>query len=397
MTEKRGVFEELCVEIECVSERKLVDGPFSTRSIADGDEEQPLWRRSRPGLGATLGLEDLGHPLRGALAVTDPHERSGDRADHIVQEAVGLDFDRDGRSDALDCAGRGLFGRCWFGWANRSRSCGNHAGPGAPRPPLPSQPRRAAGGRASYIEAEMGSRSGRCRSRSGIAWTWHRAWRERPGGVPRASSTRTSRRQHRVQGSNDRLGRMPGHSEEMDGSAPSACTPASVRLQACRRSRCAGQLGQRVLEHLLNRSQAGLALPAVEVGAVVRKSELDVPHRAVFRISRSDMGGNELEELFGDLDGVGGRSLAEVVAHAPEEQGVGPAQVLADAADEDVVLARGRGGQRIAASRRDHRRRSRPANATRFHGPARAKSAVRSRPGSTRCARSAPARGRRSG
>jgi hypothetical protein len=26
MTEKRGVFEELCVEIECESERKLVDG-----------------------------------------------------------------------------------------------------------------------------------------------------------------------------------------------------------------------------------------------------------------------------------------------------------------------------------------------------------------------------------
>ncbi len=123
---------------------------------------------------------------------------------------------------------------------------------------------------------------------------------------------------------------------------------------------CAGQLLEGVFQDLLNCPQARLALPAVEVGAVVRESELDVPHRPRC-FCRSNVGGHELEELLGDLDGVGGGALAEVVADAPEEQGVGPAEVLADSADEDVVLAGGRGGQGILASSRDRRRRSRPA------------------------------------
>ena len=114
-------------------------------------------------------------------------------------------------------------------------------------------------------------------------------------------------------------------------------------------SRRAGQLVQRILEHLLNRSQTRLALPAVKVGAVVGECELDVPHRAgVF--CRSNVGGHELEKLLGDLHGVGGGSLAQIVGNAPEQEGVGSAEIAADAADENVVLAGGRGGQRIAAA-----------------------------------------------
>ena len=60
---------------------------------------------------------------------------------------------------------------------------------------------------------------------------------------------------------------------------------------------------------------------------------------------------NSTKDYLGDLDGVGGGSLAEVVADAPEEKGVGSAQVLADPADEDVVLAGGIGRQRIALGR----------------------------------------------
>ena len=58
----------------------------------------------------------------------------------------------------------------------------------------------------------------------------------------------------------------------------------------------------------------------------------------------------ELEQFLGDLHGVGGGALAEVVADAPEEQGVGAVQVLADPADEDVVAAGGGGGQGITSS-----------------------------------------------
>ena len=57
----------------------------------------------------------------------------------------------------------------------------------------------------------------------------------------------------------------------------------------------------------------------------------------------------ELQQLLGDLHGVGRRALAEVVADAPEEQGVGAVEVLANPADEDLVAVRGGGGQGIGA------------------------------------------------
>ena len=49
-----------------------------------------------------------------------------------------------------------------------------------------------------------------------------------------------------------------------------------------------------------------------------------------------------LDQDLGDLDGVGGGALAQVVAGDPEVEGALVARVAADAADEDVVLARGR-------------------------------------------------------
>ena len=86
------------------------------------------------------------------------------------------------------------------------------------------------------------------------------------------------------------------------------------------------QLADRLLQHLLHRPPVGLALPAGEVGAVVAQEELDVPHGAGFVRDRPGFvrpHRRELEQLLGDLDGVGGGSLAEVVGDAPEEQGVG--------------------------------------------------------------------------
>ena len=92
----------------------------------------------------------------------------------------------------------------------------------------------------------------------------------------------------------------------------------------------AGQLLEGLLEDLLNGPQSRLALPAVEVGAVVGEGQLDVPHRieAIARTTQpagSDRHRRQLEQLLGDLHGVGGRALAEVVADAPEQEGVGPA------------------------------------------------------------------------
>ncbi len=40
----------------------------------------------------------------------------------------------------------------------------------------------------------------------------------------------------------------------------------------------AGELAEGVFEGLLDRAEAGLTLPAVEVGAVVGEGELEVPH-----------------------------------------------------------------------------------------------------------------------
>ena len=55
----------------------------------------------------------------------------------------------------------------------------------------------------------------------------------------------------------------------------------------------------------------------------------------------------ELEELLGDLDRVGRRPFAEVVADTPKQQAVRSAEILADPADEDLVAVRGGGGKRI--------------------------------------------------
>src|SRR4051812_14974089 len=56
----------------------------------------------------------------------------------------------------------------------------------------------------------------------------------------------------------------------------------------------------------------------------------------------------ELQQFFGDLNRIGRGALAEVVADAPEEQGVGAIEVLSYPADEDFVAARCQGGQGVA-------------------------------------------------
>ena len=77
-----------------------------------------------------------------------------------------------------------------------------------------------------------------------------------------------------------------------------------------------------------------------------------------------------LDEGFGELDGIRRRALAEVVADDPEGDAavVLDREVLPDAPDEDLVAARGLGGQRVLVARRvvlddDARRRRRRARA----------------------------------
>ena len=130
------------------------------------------------------------------------------------------------------------------------------------------------------------------------------------------------------------------------------------------------QLADRFLQNLLHGAPVGLALPAGEVGAVVAQDELDVAHRPGSYRRPVYSVGHELEQLLGDLDGVGRGPLAEVVGDAPEQQGVGPVQVLADPADEDVVLAGRRRRQGILLSRGGVVDDVSPGARTRSRGPA---------------------------
>ena len=70
-------------------------------------------------------------------------------------------------------------------------------------------------------------------------------------------------------------------------------------------------------ERFLHGAVAGLGLPAAEVRAVVTERELEVPHREQSGLfsGRQQIA---LDQDLGDLDGVGGRSLAEVVRYDPE-------------------------------------------------------------------------------
>ena len=84
-------------------------------------------------------------------------------------------------------------------------------------------------------------------------------------------------RQQRVECPHEDLGRMPRRSEEMDD-LPQGVDPG-IGPAAGRRGRPGlGQALDRRLERLLNGPQPRLALPAVEIGAVVTEGQLDVPH-----------------------------------------------------------------------------------------------------------------------
>ena len=113
--------------------------------------------------------------------------------------------------------------------------------------------------------------------------------------------------------------------------------------------------------------------------------------------SRSNLDRGEFQELLGDLHGIRGRALAEVVADAPEQERVGPGEIESDPADENVILAGGIGGQRVYAWSSGRPRPSRPGRRPRGPAPPRPRPDAPSRRGSTRCARRRPERERKSG
>src|SRR5262245_28628791 len=66
------------------------------RSVEDAHEVQPLRRSRGPGLAAVLLLEEPGDARARALAAPDLDQRPGQRAHHVVEEAVALDHQREG-------------------------------------------------------------------------------------------------------------------------------------------------------------------------------------------------------------------------------------------------------------------------------------------------------------
>ena len=97
--------------------------------VADPDEKKALRRAVGPASRRSSAARISATCRLGPLPLADLDERAGDRADHVVQEAVGLDVDPDevvhpvhgDVRDRPDAAG--AVGPVW------SRSCGSRAGP----------------------------------------------------------------------------------------------------------------------------------------------------------------------------------------------------------------------------------------------------------------------------
>ena len=70
--------------------------------IFDADEEQSVRRGGLAGEAAVAGGEDLGGPLLVAAPLPHFDQRADDRTDHIVQEAVAGDFERDAIGQRID-------------------------------------------------------------------------------------------------------------------------------------------------------------------------------------------------------------------------------------------------------------------------------------------------------
>ena len=63
--------------------------------ILHADEKQPLGGRCGTGLAAVFGEQDLGEPVRGVSMAANFDQGADDVADHVVEKAVGGDFNDD--------------------------------------------------------------------------------------------------------------------------------------------------------------------------------------------------------------------------------------------------------------------------------------------------------------
>ena len=113
-------------------------------------------------------------------------------------------------------------------------------------------------------------------------------------------------------------------------------------------------------------------LAALDVGHAVAST---APSARYGRAPRADAGRDPvpLAQDLGELDGIGGRPLAEVVGDHPEGEAaiVGDGHVATDAPDVDLVVARGLGGQRVVVLGRGRpgRRRRGPPRTADVPGP----------------------------
>ena len=184
----------------------------------------------RPGRDRRPGRPQPPTPARAPRPDFD--QRPHDRADHVVEEAVGLDLQghigpaagqRRGRPRSHTRCGP-CSARCALGLETGR----NRAFPAAHGPPAAWPRRRAGRGRAR--RSGGGTRRGpvRRRSRSGSACARRRAWDESPA-PPRPPPARRRRAAARRSG-RAAAPRAPGaHSVRKPTTCPSACTPASVR------------------------------------------------------------------------------------------------------------------------------------------------------------------------
>src|SRR5262245_23927354 len=63
--------------------------------IVNAYQKQPLRRGGHSGLGAVAEGEDFGGPVRRLLTFADLDQGADDVADHVIEEAVGFNFDDD--------------------------------------------------------------------------------------------------------------------------------------------------------------------------------------------------------------------------------------------------------------------------------------------------------------
>ncbi len=314
-------------------------------------------RRRGPARPAAIHrLQHLARPRFRPGAAAHVDQRADDRADHIIEEPVGLDFQGDevlalppapldaqviDRADARFSRRSGGLETAEIVRADQRRGGPLH-GVGI-QSPVGEMPGVAAGenvaDRPVVDHVAVSLPHGIVRGVETVVYVGRLEHGHAVG-------------QHRIEGPLKHFGRQPRLGAETDDLAQGMHAGVGPSAGQGRRPH-AGNLLDRFFKGRLDGAAVLLRLPAGEIGAVIGQGELDGAHREmVGSRSPTRCAGTPslvppcflpptLHQQLGDLHGVGGGAFAKVVADAPEGQAVGRGEVFPDPSDERLVAVIG--------------------------------------------------------